>query len=322
MATKNDTVKGGILITLGACCYGMLGTYVKMAYQAGFNTAEVTVAQFGLGLLGLFILLLLRPSKETDRAQQSVKSKIRLIASGTSLGLTSIFYYLSVKYIAVSVAIVLLAQTVWMGVLVEVMMQKKLPGIRKILSVLIILTGTVLATDVLNQSVALDWKGVLFGLLSAVCYTATMFSTNHLDLHFPPLKRSLFMILGGLILILLVFHDALDPQFSVRIFYSWGLVVSLFGTILPPLLFTRGMPLAGIGLGAILASVEIPIAVIMASILLGEQVLITQWIGVGVILAAVVWMNIGRRKRTGKLHRQITHQTNLKLEIYDNTYQN
>ena len=300
---ENNTVKGGILITLGACCYGMLGTYVKMAYQAGFNTAEVTVSQFSLGLLGLFILTLLRPSKDTDRAQQSVKSKIRLIASGTSLGLTSIFYYLSVKYIAVSVAIVLLAQSVWMGVLVEAIMQKKLPGIRKILPVLIIMAGTVLATDVLNQSMVLNWKGVLFGLLSAVCYTATMVSTNHLDLHFPPLKRSLFMILGGLIIILLVFHDALNPQFTGRIFYSWGLVISLFGTILPPLLFTRGMPLAGIGLGAMLASIEIPIAVIMASILLGEQVLVTQWIGVGVILGAVVWMNMANGGRTAELNK-------------------
>ena len=307
MATKNDTVKGGILITLGACCYGMLGTYVKMAYQAGFNTAEVTVSQFSLGFLGLFILTLFRPSKDTDQIPQSMKSKIRLVASGTSLGLTSIFYYLSVKYIAVSVAIVLLAQSVWMGVLLEAIMQKKLPGIRKVLPVLIIMTGTVLATDLLNQAMVLNWKGVLFGLLSAVCYTATMFSTNHLDLHFPPLKRSLFMILGGLILILLVFQDALNPQFSGRIFYNWGLVISLFGTILPPLLFTKGMPLAGIGLGAILASIEIPIAVIMASILLGEQVLVTQWIGVGVILAAVVWMNIARRERTTGVLQQFGH---------------
>jgi drug/metabolite transporter (DMT)-like permease len=301
----NNKLKGGILITLGAGCYGMLGTYVKMAYQAGFSTAEVTIAQFGLGLLGLFLLAVVRRPKAVPNNSGSIKSKVRLTLAGTSLGLTSIFYYLSVKYIAVSVAIVLLTQSVWMGVVVDAVMHKKVPGIRTILLVLIIIIGTVLATNILKQSVGFNWKGILFGILGALCYTATMFTTNNLEIHVPPLKRSLFMILGGLIVILFVFHRAINPEFSGRIFYSWGLVVALFGTILPPLLFTRGMPLTGIGLGAVLASIEVPIAVIMAGALLGEQVLVSQWIGVALILAAVICMNLPK-------------QQTIKSKIYDN----
>jgi drug/metabolite transporter (DMT)-like permease len=206
--------------------------------------------------------------------------------------LTSIFYYLSVKYIPVSVAIVLLTQSVWMGVLAEAVTKRKLPGIGKSLSVLVIMTGTLLATNVFNDAAALNWKGIVFGLLGALCYTATLFSTNHLEVRCPPLQRSLFMILGGLIVILLVFHNSVNARFSGRIFISWGLVTALFGTILPPLLFTRGMPLAGIGLGAILASIEIPVAVMMAKALIGEQVLISQWIGAALILGAVIATNL------------------------------
>jgi drug/metabolite transporter (DMT)-like permease len=293
---KNDKLKGGIFITLGAGCYGMLGTYVKMAYQAGFNTAEVTIAQFSLGVLGLFMLTLLRRPQPAGNNSGSVKSKVRLLLAGTSIGLTSIFFYLSVKYVAVGVATVLLTQSVWIGVVVEAIIQKKDPGIGKLLAVLIIISGTILATNVLEQSISFNWKGVLFGLLSALCYSVTMYSTNQLEIHFPPLKRSLFMILGGLIVILFVFHKSVNPQFSGSIFFSWGLVLALFGTILPPLLFTRGMPLTGIGLGAILASIELPIAVIMACILLNEQVLISQWIGVTLILSAVIWMNIPKQQ--------------------------
>ncbi|OQP48026.1 permease [Niastella yeongjuensis] len=292
---KNDKLKGVVLITLGAGCYGMLGTYVKLAYRAGFNTAEVTIAQFSLGVAGLFILTLLRRPPATHTASGSLKSRLRLTLAGASLGLTSIFYYLSVKYIAVSVAIVLLTQSVWMGVVMEAIIQKKLPGMVKMLSVLIVMMGTLLATNVLNQSISFNWKGIVFGILGALCYTATMYSTNNLEVRLPPLKRSLFMVLGGLVVILLVFHNAINPEFTGSIFYSWGLVVALFGTILPPLLFTRGMPLTGIGLGAILASIEIPIAVIMAGVLLGEQVFVSQWMGVALILAAVIWMNIPKK---------------------------
>ena len=298
---KNHKLKGGILITLGAGCYGMLGTYVKMAYQAGFNTAEVTIAQFSLGVAGLFILTLLR-RPQTSRTASVATSTIRLMLAGTSLGLTSIFYYLSVKHIAVSVAIVLLTQSVWMGVVMESILQKKVPGIGKIVSVIIIMIGTLLATNLLTHSISLNWKGVLFGILGALCYTATMFSTNNLEIHYPPLKRSLFMVVGGLIVILFVFHKSLNPEFSGSIFFSWGLVIALFGTILPPLLFTRGMPLTGMGLGAILASIEIPIAVIMAAVLLGEQVVVSQWIGVTLILVAVIIMNIPNKTIKSKVY--------------------
>jgi drug/metabolite transporter (DMT)-like permease len=133
-------------------------------------------------------------------------------------------------------------------------------------------------------------------MMAALSYTATMYSSNHLELHFPPLKRSLYMILGGLIIICLIFHASLNLNFSYRIFLHWGLLLSLFGTILPPLLFTRGMPLIGMGLGAIIASVEIPVSVLMAHILLKEPVSFLQWVGVTLILFAVVLMNTKQPK--------------------------
>jgi len=290
---NKNTLTGGLLIILGACCYGMLGTYVKMAYISGFNTAEVTVSQFALGFAGLYLLTLLysvikkRPSQST-----AIRTKIRLVIAGSSLGLTSIFYYMSVKYIPVSMAIVLLAQSVWMGVLLEGILQRKVPDLRMLLPALLVMGGTIMATDLLSQTVILNWKGFLFGMMGAICYTATMFSAKHLEPDCPPLRRSLYMILGGLIIILMVYHDYLNTTFSVKIFTGWGLVISLFGTILPPLLYTRGMPLIGVGTGAVLASIEIPIAVIMAKILLKEQVNFNQWIGITLIIGALTLMHM------------------------------
>ncbi len=127
---KNNVLKGSLLVATGACCYGMLGIYVKMAYHDGFNTAEVTIAQFCLGFIGLLLLNLLRKQKPST-GTTGIKSKLRLMMAGTSLGLTSIFYYLAVSYIAVSIAIVLLIQTVWMGVVLEMIIRRKLPETRE-----------------------------------------------------------------------------------------------------------------------------------------------------------------------------------------------
>lgn len=291
---KNKVLKGSIFVALGASSYGMLATFVKMAYHEGFSTAEVTISQYSLGFAGLFILTLFRKRTSAPEAKTSgIKSIFKLIVAGTSLGVTSISYYMAVQYVPVSVGIVLLMQTVWMGVLVEMILQKKAPGLRKTVSVLIILAGTALATNLLKQSVSINWAGFGWGMLAALSYTATMYTSNNIELHFPPLKRSLYMILGGLIIISFIFHSSLNQEFSYKIFLRWGLLLSLFGTILPPLLFTKGMPLTGMGLGAIIATVEIPVSVLVANIVLKEPVSFLQWVGVILILFAVVLMNIG-----------------------------
>jgi drug/metabolite transporter (DMT)-like permease len=103
------------------------------------------------------------------------------------------------------------------------------------------------------------------------------------------------MILGGLIVIAVIFHSAFDRHFSYHIFLSWGPILSLFGTIIPPLLFTRGMPLTGVGLGAIIAALEIPVTILMAYIILKEPVNLLQWLGVLLILAALIVMNIKKK---------------------------
>ena len=75
------------------------------------------------------------------------------------------------------------------------------------------------------------------------------------------------------------------------------MILALFGTILPPLLYTAGMPKIDVGLGAIISSIELPAAVLMAYFLLNEQVDIGQWLGIVLILMAVVQMNLKKRRQ-------------------------
>ncbi|RZL19270.1 MAG: DMT family transporter [Pedobacter sp.] len=301
---NNNILKGSLLVGLGASSYGMLATFVKMAYTEGFTTAEVTLSQFSLGVLGLLFLNLLRKNTANSNPQPlSKKSVLKLMTAGISMGLTSIFYYMSVQYLPVSVGIVLLMQTVWMGVILEMILHRKAPGGRKIISVFIILIGTLLATNIFKESIIINWVGIGWGLLAALSYTASVYASNSVELQLPPLKRSLFLILGGLITIACIFHASIGIDFSYDIFLRWGLFLALFGTILPPLLFTKGMPLTGMGLGAIIAAVEIPVSVLMAHFVLDEEVNLAQWTGILLILFSVVLMNLklGERGETSTL---------------------
>lgn len=298
---NNSILKGSVLVALGASSYGMLTTFVKMAYAEGYTSYEITFSQMLLGLIGLIIInLLFVREKQVYTEETKTKSILKLMAAGTSLGLTSIFYYIAVKYIPVSIGIVLLMQSVWMGVLLEAVMAKKKPGINKILAVLVILIGTVLATNMLMSDIELDWRGIGWGLLAAVSYTITIYTSNTLALHLHSFRRSLWMMLGGTVIIAIISAPYLIEQFNLEIFMKWGLLLALFGTILPPILFTSGMPKINVGLGAIISSVELPVAVLMAYLLLDEVVNIYQWIGIIIILASVFLMNMKKLNKAEK----------------------
>lgn len=289
--TKNSVLKGVILVGLGASTYGMLATFVKLAYQENFTTAEVTTAQFVYGIIGLLFINLFQKAKNNHTKKASKKQQFQLVLAGTSLGLTSVFYYLAVKYIPVSIAIVLLMQTVWMGVLLEMILEKKTPSWRKIIAVLIVLIGTLLATNIFNTTVQINWKGILWGLLAAASFTTTMFTANKIAIGISSVQRSLYMLFGGAIIVFGFAFLTQNTPFQFEIFMKWGIVLALFGTIIPPILMNAGFPKTGIGLGSIVSTLELPVSVLMAYFILQESVNLFQWIGIGLIILAIVLMN-------------------------------
>ena len=77
---------------------------------------------------------------------------------------------------------------------------------------------------------------------------------------------------------------------------KWGIVLSLFGTIIPPLLMNAGFPHTGIGLGSIVSALELPVSVLMAYFLLNENVTTLQWSGIVLIILAIILMNTKYKK--------------------------
>jgi drug/metabolite transporter (DMT)-like permease len=300
----NKVLKGVFLVGLGATSYGMLATFVKLAYAdvssqgLHYTPAEVITAQFVIGILVIFGITLFQQNRKGNTAlKPSVVDIKKLLVLGTSTGLTSIFYYLAVKYIPVSIGIVLLMQTVWMGVVLEMVLDKKRPSNIKIVSVFVVLFGTALATKLFSGNFELDWRGIVLGLLAAASFTTTMYAANKVATSVSSAERSLYMLLGGAVVVLFFALFTQQTPFNVDIFYKWGIIIALFGTIIPPMLLNAGFPLTGIGLGSIVSALELPVSVMMAFVLLHETVVFSQWIGIVLIILAIVLMNFNWQKK-------------------------
>ena len=301
---KNNTIKGVFLVGFGATSYGMLATFVKLAYadkgMTGnpFTPAEVISSQFILGIIAILLINAYQKNKKGAEVLKASKKDIQqLMLVGTSTGLTSIFYYLAVNYIPVSIGIVLLMQTVWMGVLLEMFLEKKCPSNAKLIAVIIVLFGTALATNLLNNTIQLDWRGIVLGLLAAASFTTTMFAANRVATNISSAQRSLYMLFGGAVIVFFFAVFTQNTPINYDIFYKWGILLALFGTVIPPMLMNAGFPLTGIGLGSIVSALELPVSVLMAYTILHETVIPSQWIGIILIILAIVIMNINFKKK-------------------------
>jgi len=292
-------LKGILLVLLGACSFGILSTFVKLAYADGYSLSDVTGTQafFGAILLWSFYFLQTKVTKKVYPTSNT--HWFKLLAAGTFTGLVSMFYYQCVKLVPASVAIILLMQFVWISVLLELFIYKKKPSKLQILAIVVILFGTVLASGfMVTTADQINFKGIFFGLLAALCYAIFLMLNGKLGIDYPPLKKSALMITGACILIFIV----LPPTFLVNGALSgsllkWGIILAVFGTFIPPICFASGIPKIGLTLSSILSSVELPVAVLMSSLILHEEVNLIRWLGVILILSSLILPNLEKIKK-------------------------
>jgi drug/metabolite transporter (DMT)-like permease len=286
---KMKTWQYALIIFLGGCCYGVLSTFVKLAYSAGFTVTQVTGSQYLLGTLLIWVVALF------SKKEKLTLPKIgKLLLSGIPLGLTGVFYYQSLQTLDASLAIIFLFQFVWIGTFIEWIVYKKTPSNGKMVSIGILIIGSILAAGIITEGgVEITWQGTVWGLLSALTYTALIFLSGSVGKDTPPVQKSALLATGGLITIFLFFTPTDLFHLPVLVGVApYGLFLGLFGVALPPLLFSIGMKHIGPGLGTILTASELPIAVILSSLVLAENISLSQWLGVVLILGGIVVGNV------------------------------
>jgi len=295
-----EKLKGAVAVFIGASSFGVLSTFVKQAYAQDFTLAEVIGMQvlFGMIILwAIYIGMRIFNKKRLDSYPR--KSKIwTIVISGFSTGLVSILYYKCVSLVPASLAIVLLMQYIWIGALIEYIIFRSVPTKKQALGIIVILLCTLLATGLVDKGIeSFNLAGIGFGLLAATGYAAFLIVNGRVGNDYPPIQKSALMVTGSCILIFALFQPVslFSGQLGDGLWY-FGFILSIFGTVLPPLLFAYGIPKIGVSLSSILSAAELPVAVGMSYFVLIEPVTALQWVGVVFILMVVIWMNLGKKE--------------------------
>jgi drug/metabolite transporter (DMT)-like permease len=278
------TLKNSLYILIGACSYGILASIVKLGYKAGYSVHEITGSQY---LFGLLLLLIVSPFFK--RTKITLKQVGSLMLTGTALSLTGIFYGLSLAKNPASIAVVLLFQFTWIGILIESLYMKKKPTRDKLLSIAFLLIGTVLASNLTTEGIhSIQADGLIYGLISALCFAVFIFASGKVATEVSTIQRSLFITLGGLIIILLTFSPIfITSGILFDGLWKYALLTSLFGVIFPIVFYALGAPKLDGGLTTIIGSAELPAAVVAAVVILNERISALQVLGIVAILIGI-----------------------------------
>ena len=282
-----------LMVFAGAGSYGILSTLVRLTYDEGYNAAQVSFLQALLGAMVLWIMVALQ-RKPVRR--MGMRTLFLLLLTGSAIGLTTWLYYLSVQYIPASIAIIMLMQFTWLTVLFDWLLLNNVPGVRLLIAITLILAGTVLAAGGNGAGVPFSLKGLLIAFASALAYALYIVANSRVGREHAPVTRSAIIVSGAALTILLVNCRTLSEGFPVTLsFGKWIGLLTLFGTIIPPVLFAKGIPKIGVSLSSVLMVAEMPVAIVCACVVLKEQVSGVQWVGMVLMLGAMVYLNINRR---------------------------
>ncbi|MFK2826137.1 DMT family transporter [Bacillus sp. B190/17] len=274
-----------LFILIGASSYGFQASIVKLMTNAGYEAAHAASSQYLFGLLLLFIPFIL-----TKRVKVNGKQTLSLFGVGILLSLTGVFYAISIQELSASVAIVLLFQFTWIGVLIESIYLRTFPSHLKIISIILLWVGTPFAAGVSPEGLGLlnNTKGLVYGFLAALMFALYLFFSGKAGKGVPTIQRSFIIAISGLLTTFLFISPAFIVDGTITDgLWKYGWPIGLFGVFVPVVFFALGTPHVDSGIAAILGAAELPAAMIGAMLIVGEQLTLGQAAGIVLILIGI-----------------------------------
>jgi drug/metabolite transporter, DME family len=288
----------GLLAVVGAAaCWGVAAAVAKDLFEAGVEPIELAQARSYVAAVGFSLLPGAwsggRGGRGADRA-----TLLPMIGLGLSIPAVNAVYYLAIQRLAVAVALVLQYSAPVLVVAWTAVSTRKLPRPLLVGTLVAAVVGVVFVSELPSGDIgSLDGIGLLLGLSAAVFFSAYTLLNESAGARFGPIPAMAraFAVAATFWLVYQMPrgfpHDLVDPDNVLRVLF-----IGVGGTLVPFLLFIWGVSKVKSEKAAITATVEPPLAGVIAWVWLGETLSLMQVAGGALILAAVAALQLERTR--------------------------
>lgn len=275
-------------IGFGAALWGTMGIFVTGLYQQGFSPMQVAAIRTTGASLMLVLYLALR-------SPQLLAINRKHIYYFLGTGLLSLFffqwfYFIAMREVSISVAVVLLyTAPAYVTVISRILFKEALTA-RKLTSLFFTLIGTILVIGLFSGgNVKLSSFGLIIGISSGIAFALySIFGKLALEKYNPLTVITysfLFASVGGLPLSRVWQQSVLFTK-SITWIYILGMI--LIPTVFAFLFYTIGLQRVESSRAAIMATIEPVVAVLVGILVYRESIHFWQFLGMLMVFAAVL----------------------------------
>lgn len=273
---------GVVFTVLAAALFGTLGVFGKSAAAAGLSVTTLLVARFAIAAVLLCGLVSLGG---VDLPRRDALGPG--LGLGVVYGVMSVAYFESLAWLSAGVAALLLfTYPVQVTVASALVLDEPMTG-PKVGALLAATSGVVLVVS--GDGLALAGAGVLLVGVASVCYTAYTMGTRATVDDVDPLAHVACVFLGATATVTV--YGVTAGSLAVPSTTGGWLViagVTVFGTVLPLVLFTEGLARIQASRASVLSTSEPLSTVLLGVVFLGETLTLPVGFGALLILVGVV----------------------------------
>ncbi len=295
-STRSRLIKGYIITICGGLGWAIGGACGQVTFRDCGADANwlVPIRMF---IAGILVLALAKLRGKSIGAIWKDKHSIfpLLIFALIGTAMCQYSYYAAIQYTNVAFATVMTYMSPIVILLFVLLHSRRLPKLYELISVILVAAGAVLcATHGDLSALAVPPIGLIWGLVSAVCFAFYTLCPRRLMQKFDVMSIVGWgMTIGGGMM-MLIFHPwtIQGVTYNAELFLLMAAVI-VFGTILAFNLYQTGCNIVGSMVGGVLSSVEPVASVMISAFLLHTSFVAQDFIGFALILITIPIMAIG-----------------------------
>jgi drug/metabolite transporter, DME family len=290
MADMNTTYLGYLFTILSAAGFASASLFLKLALGAGMSAWGFTLVSTAIGLCFLVPLTARRGSLAFPEWRQAWKGYLLYGAYGA---VATIAFNVALVYLTISLATILLFTYPAFVALGAWLFLGQRPTGLHIAVLALALVGVILTVDIREAvSGAASLPGILLALLTAIAHGAYLVLGERVTVRLSAVSATTvtrLAILGGVLMLRPTVITEL-PGLPGSV-WLLCLTAALLSGVAPYFLLNIGIRRIGANLAAIASVAELPFALALGLLFMGDRILPPQWAGAALIAAAVVISN-------------------------------
>lgn len=283
--------KGVLLILAAGLCYAFQPIFARLAYADGANAIALMLLRFLLAACILHLFVFRRRKRQPDKTATRI---FPVLATGLLVGSGAMCYFTALEQLSIGLVTLLFYLFPLYIFIFSVILRLEAMSLLKLSAVLLAVSGVYISVDINSE---LPLGGLILGILAGVLYGTYIMLNNHFLARQDTLT-SLTWITSGAFICFTIPALAGQAEFPGSLQgYSAVLGLVIVSTLMSLALFLTGTRLIARATDtSVLAMAEIGTTMLLAWLLLNEQVSNRELLGAGVIFIAVIIILAAGRK--------------------------